>query len=154
MEDSKEKKPYRPCVVGVFINEKKELLMGLRSDFPVWQFPQGGVDQGESFEEALFREMEEELGCNQFEVLSQTGELLFYDFPKELKAPVTKLFRGQKQRWFLCRFLAGKVPNLEKATSDEFTAVKWVAPENVLDSIVIWKKETYRIALTSLGILP
>lgn len=149
----KEAKPYRPCVVGVFINEQKQVLVAMRSDTKAWQFPQGGVEAEEDFNEALYREMKEEIGSNQFEILTETSEFLYYDFPKNLKVPVAEHFRGQKQRWFLCRFLQGQGPNLKESTCDEFIATSWMSPQSAVENIVDWKKDVYRQGLSLLGVM-
>ncbi len=151
--EQRKKKPYRPCVVGVFINDKKQVLVAMRSDTKAWQFPQGGVEAEEDFKEALFREMKEEIGSDQFEILAETTEFLYYDFPKSLKMPLAENFRGQKQRWFLCRFLQGQGPNLGESTCDEFIATSWITPQSSVEHIVDWKKDVYQKGLSLLGVL-
>ncbi len=152
MED-RLRKPYRPCVVGVFVNEKKEVLVALRRDKRAWQFPQGGVEDGESFKEALFREMKEEIGCDRFEIVTVAPEMLHYDFPEKSTIELAKVFRGQSQRWFLCKFHEGFGPNLDQCTSDEFLETKWSSPQEIAKTIIDWKKETYRRGLGLLGLL-
>jgi putative (di)nucleoside polyphosphate hydrolase len=153
--NSKSSKPYRSSVLGVFVNEKNEVLVALRSDTHTWQFPQGGVEEGETMEQALYREMKEEIGCDQFDLILQTQSQLRYDFPEDYKGPksLTQNYRGQEQYWFLCRFKDGFGPALEKSTCDEFVKTKWVSPIEIASSIVDWKKDTYTQGLTLLGLL-
>jgi putative (di)nucleoside polyphosphate hydrolase len=144
---------YRPCVVGVFVNSKNEVLIALRSDKHSWQFPQGGVEEGESFKVALFREMKEEIGCDQFDVVKQSSKKLKYKFPPTLKGPIAKQYQGQEQTWFLCRFKEGFSADLKQGTSDEFIDVKWVSPTEIVQSVVDWKREVYIQGLQELGLL-
>ncbi|MBC61066.1 MAG: RNA pyrophosphohydrolase [Zetaproteobacteria bacterium] len=140
-------KPYRSCILAVFINAKKKVLVGQRSDLKNWQFPQGGVDKGETEKQALFREMKEEIGSDQFSIISQAPKLVSYKFPLDLKAPITKRFIGQEQRWFLCQFDKGFSFDLKKASSPEFTALEWVDLDFVFSNIVSWKQEAYQQGL-------
>lgn len=144
------KKPYRPCVVGVFINKEQKVLVAQRSDYAAWQFPQGGVDEGESFADSLFREMKEEIGSDQFTILKSTETLLRYEFPPDLVAKLAKKYRGQEQKWFLCAFKKGHGPDLASASSHEFVKTKWVTPEEAVQAVVGWKKDVYRKALKAL----
>jgi len=142
---------YRIGVVGVFIDSDGRLLVCERSNRPgAWQFPQGGIDPGESPEQAMLREAEEELGCNQFEILQQSTELTQYNFPKDADFKIARQYRGQKHHWFRLRFLENSCPNLEKSDG-EFCAYKWVDIEESLDKVVYWKKDAYRMGLELLG---
>lgn len=151
-KEDRNAKPYRPCIVGVFINEKREVLVAQRSDTHTWQFPQGGVEEGESTRQALFREMMEEIGCDQFDVIEEARSKLCYDFPEEYKGPLAKKYRGQEQSWFLCQFKSGSGPELEASSSDEFLQTKWVSPNEIASSVVEWKKDTYFQGLSLLGL--
>ena len=146
-------KTYRPCVVGVFIDEDGKVLVGRRKKFPSWQFPQGGVDAGETHAQALFREMREEVGVMQFTILEELPETLRYDFPSDLAAPIAKKYRGQEQKWFLCRLAAGATADLSVATDDEFVELKWTAPEEVIAQIIPFKLEIYQQALSKFKLL-
>lgn len=148
-----EQKPYRNCVVGVFINARKEVLVALRSDHPSWQFPQGGVENGENIEEALFREMKEEIGSDDFEILLQSEGKLRYDFPNNKVGAIADYYRGQEQTWFLCRFKQGFGANLKEASSNEFIDIKWVKPEETLNLVIGWKKSVYVKGLEELGLI-
>ena len=148
-----EKKPYRPCVLAVFKNDKDLLLVCQRVDNGAWQFPQGGVDEGESDKEALYREVLEEIAVAEFDILKQSKKTIFYDFPQELRAPITKRYRGQEQRWFLCQMKPPFLPNLSKATTNEFQDFKWDKVADILDGVIEWKKDSYLKGLRSLGVL-
>ena len=93
---------YRPCVLAVIVNQDNKILVGERADKPgVWQMPQGGVDAGETDEQALFRELAEEIGTSEAEVIKKLDDRISYDFPKDLPSDIIKRYKGQKQAWFL-----------------------------------------------------
>lgn len=145
-------KSYRPCVVAVFIDSDKRVLVGKRSDNGAWQFPQGGIEPYESAVKALYREMDEEIGCQDFEVLRIGDEQTNYDFPKSLNAPIAGRHCGQSLHWFLCRFKADHSFDLSRASSDEFTELSWTSPAAALSSVIGWKKAAYRRGLRMLGL--
>jgi len=146
-------KPYRVCVVGVFINDNGEVLVGERNDNPgAWQLPQGGVDEGETFDEAIRREMREELGIRDVSVQFISNEFIHYDFPPELSAPVAKKFRGQSMIWCKLSLIEGDYPNLDFATDKEFRSFRWVKWQKAAQEITPWKKEAYKTGFKSLGL--
>jgi len=143
---------YRSCVVGVFLNEKGQVLAGERSDAPgAWQLPQGGVEPGESVLQAIYREMKEELGCDEFEVVDQGSREIKYRFPDGLKAKVAKRYCGQSTTWFKLKFKKGSAPDLSKADG-EFQSVKWVAASELASNIIEWKREAYTEGFRALKI--
>lgn len=127
--------------------------MGRRQDREAWQFPQGGIEPGESEEEALYREMTEEIGCSKFRILQKMPDVLSYDFPATLDRPIAKLYKGQTQWWFLCEFLPSYGPQLDQAVDEEFIETKWVIPVQAIDTVVGWKKSVYQTALTHFSLL-
>ncbi len=145
---------FRPGVTAVFQNHKTGLfLVCERGDAKnAWQFPQGGIDQGETPIATLFREMKEELGCDKFKILKQAPDFVQYLFPPDLKSKIVRNFSGQSQLWFLTEFEDGNVPDL-KNSDGEFQSCKWETLQFVLDHIVDWKKESYIQGLSSLGLL-
>ena len=149
----KEKKSYRACVLAVFQDEKGKLLICERSDFHSWQFPQGGVDEGESDREALYREIFEEIGVESFDIIKESSKTVRYDFPKKLEKPISKEFTGQEQRWFLCKMKQSISPDLSRATTKEFVSFRWEEVSRVLDEVIDWKKESYLQGLRLLGLL-
>ena len=146
-------KTYRPCVVAVLEDDTGRLLVGQRSDSKGWQLPQGGIDSDESPEQALRREVMEEVGIDQFHVIAQLEHPLRYTFPKDATFALSKKFLGQEQYWFHCRLLDGHPPNLEMATDDEFCGLDWLTPAQVVEKIIDWKKDVYTKALEQLGLL-
>ena len=148
-----EKKPYRSCVLAVFKNDKDLLLVCQRVDNGAWQFPQGGVDEGESDKEALYREVLEEIAVSEFDILKQSNKTVFYDFPESLKVPISNKYQGQEQRWFLCQMKGSSLPDLSSAMTNEFKDFRWDKVSNILDEVVGWKKESYLEGLRLLGVL-
>jgi len=144
---------YRQAVLAVFIQKDGKILLGKRSDNGFWQFPQGGIDFGESPKEALYREMEEEIGCSLFDIVKQTNSSITYNFPKELSLPICKKYKGQSQKWFLCSFHETVEPSLEKATCQEFSKLAWFKPSFALENIVSWKKNSYEKGLSEFGLI-
>lgn len=144
---------YRPCVVAVFTNKKDQVLVCERSDVKgAWQFPQGGIEPGESALNALYREMREEIGCDRFRVLKEGSGLIKYRFPDDLQKPITSRWIGQSQIWFKVEFDQGHSPDLTKADG-EFSNFEWRTVEQALDGIVDWKKAAYQEGLFKLGLL-
>ena len=144
--------PYRKGVVAVFINSEGLLLLGKRSNENGWQFPQGGIDHGETPEEALYREVLEEVGCNQFNILKKSEQIIKYDFPKTIHSKITKKYKGQEQYWFLCQYKENAEPDLKKAIDKEFKELAWKTSSEAINHIVIWKKEAYLQGLSKLAI--
>lgn len=140
--------PYRPCVGVTLINPAGLIFAGQRidSDVPAWQMPQGGVDKGETPEAAALRELEEETGVlpARVAVLDATPDWLTYDLPADLVPRVWGgRYRGQKQRWFLMRF-RGRDEDITLATAHpEFSSWRWIGAEEMLASIVPFKREIY-----------
>jgi putative (di)nucleoside polyphosphate hydrolase len=140
--------PYRPCVGLVIANAAGRVFAGQRIDSPgpAWQMPQGGIDAGEAPLEAAMRELVEETGIpgEAVTVLGESPDWLTYDLPRELVPKVWKgRFRGQKQRWFLLRFL-GDDRQIDIRTPDpEFSRWAWMAPAELLGCIVPFKRATY-----------
>jgi len=139
--------------VAVFTNDAEKVMVCERSDVRgAWQFPQGGIDSGESEEKALRRELREEIGTDAVEVVSTASSLVSYDFPENMKAKVAEQWRGQTQRWFLVRFRPGHLPDLSKSDG-EFVNFKWTTVQDALAGIVDWKQDAYRQGLRLLGLL-
>jgi putative (di)nucleoside polyphosphate hydrolase len=148
-------KPYRPGIVAVFRNDCSEdlLLVCKRKGSQEWQFPQGGWEAGETtnLEQTLYREVLEELGNNNFEILEQTSSPIRYDFPCDMQGKLTEMYRGQEHTWFLCGYAPGMEPDLAQASDDEFEAFQWVSPKKALEGIIAWKRPAYQRGLAELG---
>ncbi|MCX6119892.1 MAG: RNA pyrophosphohydrolase [Proteobacteria bacterium] len=144
---------YRPCVVGVFTNAEGRVLVCERSDVAgAWQFPQGGIEPGEMALNALYREMKEELGCDDFKVICQSPLDVRYKFPENLESKIKKKWIGQSQIWFKLVFLPNCAPDMSQADG-EFQDYKWVTVEESLEHIVSWKKNAYMEGLKEIGLL-
>ncbi len=138
--------PYRPCVGIMLFNKKGQVFVGKRVDQTLegWQMPQGGIDDGEKPAEAALRELEEEIGTNDAEILREHKDWLDYDLPPRLIGVALKgKYRGQTQKWFAMRFL-GKDSDIDVETKDqEFSAWKWLSIEELPRLIVPFKRDTY-----------
>ncbi len=139
--------PYRPCVGITLFNQHGQVFVGERIDSPgAWQMPQGGIDEGETIEQAAFRELREEVGSDKAEILHVYDKKLCYRLPPRL---IEKLWNsqygGQEQTWIAARFHGDDADiNIAAHNPAEFQAWKWVALPDVLDLIVPFKRDTYR----------
>lgn len=141
-----EDRPYRPGVGIVLFNRKGEVFIGERIDNPdKWQMPQGGIDEGEAPEIAVFREMEEEIGTRNAKIVGMMSDWLFYDIPLHTANKLWDAkYRGQKQKWIALEFLGDDSEiNLEAHHHPEFSQWKWVPLSHLLDYIVSFKREMY-----------
>lgn len=157
MKASSREKPYRSGVMAVFSNSQTGRVLVFHRKYPrytnEWQFPQGGVKRFESPEDALFREVMEEAGNNQFRIIRTAEQLVRFDFPEDRRFKMAETFRGQEHQWFLCEYDEGMGPELKKAKDDDFDDYAWVLPQKALELIVPWKREAYVIGLQQLGLL-
>lgn len=141
-------------MVGVVRNDAGLYLVGERAGLEdCWQFPQGGIEQGENPAQALARELAEEIGCGDVDILGQSTRAVDYQFPHDLKSSITKRFSGQTQVWFLVRFRNGGVPDLSRSDG-EFQRIEWMALEAIVTSVVAWKRPAYLDGLMQLGVWP
>lgn len=141
-------KHYRSNVAAILQNRSGQILIGQRSDFPEsWQFPQGGVDAGEQEEEAIKREILEEIALpfSCYEIVRRRGPYR-YDFPGGRDS---RGFYGQQQIYFLCRLRVGDVPVMDLQKScGEFVALRWVSVEEFpIQLVPPMKQEVYRKVL-------
>lgn len=145
--------PYRPCVGVVLANESGLIFTGERIDTPgAWQMPQGGIDPGENPAQAAFRELAEETGipANQTRLEAETPDWVLYDLPDHLRGKLWKgKYRGQKQRWFLLRFLGQDSAIDLTAHDQEFARWRWSPPDQVLRDIVPFKRDVYQTVITT-----
>lgn len=144
--------PYRPCAGVMLVNRGGRVFVGQRLDstLEAWQMPQGGIDSGEDAQAAALRELGEETGVqpDKVELVAKSPEELFYDLPPELMGKVWQgRWRGQRQRWFLYRFL-GEDSDIDIATRHpEFRSWRWADPEDLPAMIVPFKKVLYEEVL-------
>ena len=137
---------YRPNVAMIIVSnnypEKKEIFLAQRNDMSgVWQFPQGGIDEGEEVQEALFRELEEEIGTKKVKIVAQYPEWISYDFPPKI-AKSMKPWVGQKQRYFLVKLKKSAKINIQ-TKHPEFDDYKFVGVDEVLKQSASFKQEVY-----------
>ena len=137
---------YRPGVGIVLFNKDGHVLIAERIDNPGgWQLPQGGIDAGEEPEIAVFREMEEEIGTRNAQIIGAMEEWITYDFPLPLAQKLWNgRYRGQKQKWIALKFLGQDSDiRLETHTHPEFSRWKWMPLNNLLDYVVPFKRAVY-----------
>jgi len=140
--------PYRLGVGAVLFNATGHVLVAQRIDTPgdAWQMPQGGIDAGEDPRETVLRELEEEIGTANAEIIGESEDWLTYDLPKEIRKTIWKgRYRGQKQKWFALRYLGEDADiDLEAHKHPEFSAWKWAELHTIPDLIVPFKKSLYQ----------
>lgn len=145
---------YRKNVGIILSNPSGQVFFAKRCGQDAWQFPQGGIDENESPEEAMYRELEEETGLlrTHVEVIGQTDDWLRYSIPKHLQRKRSKpLCVGQKQIWFCLRLIGDESDvNLKSGSKPEFDRWRWVDYWKPLDEIVFFKRNVYQQALTEL----
>jgi putative (di)nucleoside polyphosphate hydrolase len=144
--------PYRAAAGIMLLNADDKVFVAQRIDstLEAWQMPQGGLDEGEDARTGALRELEEETGipADKVEIIAQSRQELLYDLPEDL---VGKLwggrYRGQRQSWFLCRYL-GRDEEIDLATEHpEFRAWRWAEPADLPHMIVPFKKALYEAVL-------
>ncbi|MWP36336.1 RNA pyrophosphohydrolase [Rhodobacter sphaeroides] len=140
--------PYRPCVGIVLINREGLIFAGQRIDSPVpaWQMPQGGIDEGEKPREAALRELWEETGipAERVEFVAKAPDWVTYDLPPELLGRVWGgKYRGQRQKWFLYRYLGTDEEVGIGTDHAEFSCWRWIGAEEMVAAIVPFKRAVY-----------
>ena len=138
--------PLRTGVGVIVINKDNKVFVGKRKDNPVdkWQMPQGGVDKGEELVDAMRRELKEETSIKNIEIIKEIDGWLDYELPKNLLGKIWKgRYRGQKQKWFIVKFL-GEESDINITTKrPEFIEWKWVERSQLPNIIVDFKKNVY-----------
>ena len=146
MTDNNKGLPLRSGVGIVVLNEDNKIFVAKRIDNQknFWQMPQGGVDEGESYLTAAYRELEEETSIIEVELVKELDGLIAYELPKSLLGVIWKgRYRGQEQKWFVMRFL-GKDNDINiKTKNPEFCEWKWIELDNLTDNVVDFKLHVY-----------
>ena len=132
----------------MILNDNNEILVGRRLDYPsgFWQMPQGGIDDNENPEEAVWREMMEEVGTNNAELINMSSQWVNYNIPQDTldKLPWGKRYVGQTQKWFVFRF-TGQESDINVGTENpEFSEWKWAKFNSLVDNIVPFKRDVYK----------
>ena len=140
---------YRPCVGLMVVNTRKNFFTAQRLDFTstAWQMPQGGIDGSEEALHAAYRELSEETSIteNDVELLAVSRGWFSYDLPKELVSKLWNgLYRVQKQKWFLMRFIGNDDDINLNTEIPEFSCWRWSTRQQLIESIVPFKKDLYR----------
>ena len=154
--------PYRRCVGAALFNSKGEVWVGKRivrsktSLKQVWQMPQGGIEKGEKPEVAVIRELKEETGIDQVEIISEVKRWLKYDLPLHLaRRSWEGRYRGQEQKWFALRYLGNDDDfYLDKHTCPEFSDWRWVALEELVKLAVYFKRDIYQVVVMNFNHIP
>jgi len=147
---------YRPNIGIIVANTRAQVLWARRvGGHDAWQFPQGGIDGNESTEQALFRELEEEIGltASQVQVLACTNDWLYYQIPKRFRRYNSEPgFKGQKQKWFLLQLrCADAQVCVDAGDKPEFDGWRWVSYWYPAGQVVDFKQDVYRRALKELA---
>ena len=148
-----QKLPMRDGVGAIILNNENKVFVGKRKDNPFnnWQMPQGGVNHGESYLAAMKREIFEETSIKNLEVLKEIDGFFEYELPKNLVGIIWKgKYRGQKQKWFISRFIGSENEINLKTSNPEFVEWKWIFPNELPEVIVDFKKDMYTDLLNKL----
>ena len=139
--------PLRSGVGIVVLNKENKVFVAKRIDNPknFWQMPQGGVNEGEDFLKAAYRELEEETSIKNVELIKELNGTITYELPDRLLGLIWKgKYRGQKQKWFLMRFVGTDNEINIKTKHPEFLEWKWVELDKITDLVVDFKLHVYK----------
>ena len=152
----KHKLPLRIGVGIIVLNEQNKIFVGKRKDNPgdKWQMPQGGVNEGEDYITAMKRELIEETSLKNIKIIKEIEKIYQYELPEDLVGRIWKgKYRGQRQKWFITRFL-GKEKEINLNTKHaEFIDWKWIEPKMLPEVIVNFKKDLYLNLLKEINLV-
>ena len=152
----KKKLPMRTGVGIIVLNTKDKVFVGKRKDNPgdKWQMPQGGVDVGEDYITAMKRELIEETSISSIKIIKELEKIYQYELPKDLVGVIWKgKYRGQKQKWFITRFLGEESEINLNTKHAEFIDWKWIEPKLLPEVIVNFKKDLYLNLLAEINLV-
>ncbi|MBT3280769.1 MAG: RNA pyrophosphohydrolase [Campylobacteraceae bacterium] len=150
-EKEKNTKNYRPNVAAIVLSSKYPLTCDvfiasrIDVDTNAWQFPQGGIDEGEDVEAALFRELKEEIGTDDVSIVAKYPKWVSYDFPQSVAKKMAP-YDGQKQQYFLVKLNSGAKINIDTEIP-EFDDYKFVPSKNIFDHVTYFKRTVYKEVL-------
>ena len=150
------KLPMRIGVGIIVLNNQNQVFVGKRKDNPGdnWQMPQGGVDKGESYINAMKRELLEETSIKNIKILKEVDRIYEYELPDNLVGIIWKgKFRGQKQKWFITKFLGNDSEINLNTKNPEFVDWKWIEPKLLPKVIVNFKKNLYLDLLAEINLV-
>ena len=151
-----QKLPLRTGVGIIVLNKQNKIFVGKRKDNPgdKWQMPQGGVDEGEDYITAMKRELLEETSIRNIEIIKEIEKIYQYELPKNLVGIIWKgKYRGQKQKWFITRFLGEEKEINLNTKHAEFIDWKWIEPKFLPEVIVYFKKDLYLNLLKEINLV-
>ena len=148
--------PLRIGVGIIVLNKQNKIFVGKRKDNPgdKWQMPQGGVDEGEDYITAMKRELLEETSIQNIEIIKEIDKIYQYELPENLVGIIWKgKYRGQKQKWFITRFLGEEKEINLNTKHAEFIDWKWIEPKFLPEVIVNFKKDLYLNLLKEINLV-
>ena len=151
-----QKLPLRKGVGIIVLNKQNKIFVGKRKDNPgdKWQMPQGGVDEGEDYITAMKRELLEETSIKNIEIIKEIDKIYQYELPENLVGIIWKgKYRGQKQKWFITRFLGEEKEINLNTKHPEFIDWKWIEPKLLPEVIVNFKKDLYLNLLKEINLV-
>jgi putative (di)nucleoside polyphosphate hydrolase len=151
-----QKLPLRIGVGIIVLNKQNKIFVGKRKDNPgdKWQMPQGGVDEGEDYITAMKRELLEETSIENIEIIKEIDKIYQYELPENLVGIIWKgKYRGQKQKWFITRFLGEEKEINLNTKHPEFIDWKWIEPKLLPEVIVNFKKGLYLNLLKEINLV-
>jgi putative (di)nucleoside polyphosphate hydrolase len=137
---------YRPGIGVMLLNARGDVFIGRRADVQgeAWQMPQGGIDDRESSREAAMRELKEEIGTNNAEIIAESGRWLYYDVPEEFARKAwAGRWKGQRQKWFVMLFKGADSDIDLEGNHPEFNAWRWVTVNELTALAVSFKRQLY-----------
>ena len=151
-----QKLPLRTGVGIIVLNKQNKIFVGKRKDNPgdKWQMPQGGVDEGEDYITAMKRELLEETSIQNIKIIKEIDKIYQYELPENLVGIIWKgKYRGQKQKWFITRFLGEEKEINLNTKHAEFVDWKWIEPNLLPEVVVNFKKNLYLNLLKEINLV-